>query len=141
MSLMFTAWLKMESSSVSSFIRTGHETTHWFQIRKGVCQGCMLSPCLFNLDAKYIMRNAGLDEAQAGKKIQFISVQFSCSVVSDSLDPMNRSMPGLPVHHHLLEFTQTHVHRVGDDIPFVQVKACGILGTGECLGWRWRRLT
>ena len=49
-------------------VRTGHETTDWFQIGKGVCQGCMLSPCLFNLDAEYIMRNAGLDEAQAGIK-------------------------------------------------------------------------
>ena len=50
-------------------VRTGHRTTDWFQIRKGVCQGCILSPCLFNLYAKYIMRNAGLDEAQAGIKI------------------------------------------------------------------------
>ena len=50
-------------------IRTGHGTTDWFQIRKGVHQGCMLSPCLFNLYAEYIMRNAGLDEAQAGIKI------------------------------------------------------------------------
>ena len=49
-------------------VRTGHETTDWFQIRKGVCQGCVLSPCLFNLYAEYIMRNAGLDEAQAGIK-------------------------------------------------------------------------
>ena len=49
--------------------RTGHETTDWFQIGKGVCQGCILSPCLFNLYAEYIMRNAGLDEAQAGIKI------------------------------------------------------------------------
>ena len=48
---------------------TGHGTTDWFQIRKGVCQGCILSPCLFNLYAEYIMRNAGLDEAQAGIKI------------------------------------------------------------------------
>ena len=50
-------------------VRTGHGTTVWFQIEKGVCQGCMLSPCLFNLYAKYIMRNAGLNEAQAGIKI------------------------------------------------------------------------
>ena len=50
-------------------IRTGHGTTDWFQIGKGVCQGCILSPCLFNLCAEYIMRNAGLDEAQAGIKI------------------------------------------------------------------------
>ena len=46
--------------------KTGHGTTDWFQIRKGVHQGCILSPCLFNLYAEYIMRNAGLDEAQAG---------------------------------------------------------------------------
>ena len=50
-------------------VRTGHGTTDWFQIGKRVCQGCILSPCLFNLYAKYIMRNARLDEAQAGIKI------------------------------------------------------------------------
>ena len=50
-------------------VRTGHGTTDWFQIGKGVCQGCILSPCLFNLYAEYLMRNAGLDEAQAGIKI------------------------------------------------------------------------
>ena len=47
-------------------VRTGHGTTDWFQIRKGVHQGCILSPCLFNLYAEYIMRNARLDEPQAG---------------------------------------------------------------------------
>ena len=47
-------------------IRTGHGTTNWFQIGKGASQGCILSPCLFNLYAKYIMRNAGLEEEQAG---------------------------------------------------------------------------
>ena len=50
-------------------VRTGHGTTDWFQIGKGVRQGCILSPCLFNFHAEYIMRNAGLDEAQAGIKI------------------------------------------------------------------------
>ena len=50
-------------------VRTGHGTTDLFQIGKGVRQGCILSPCLFNLYAKYIMRNAGLDEAKAGIKI------------------------------------------------------------------------
>ena len=52
-----------------AIVRTDHGTTDWFQIRKGVRQGCILSPCLFNLYAEYIMRNAGLDEAQAGIKI------------------------------------------------------------------------
>ena len=50
-------------------VRTGHGTTDWFQVGKGVRQGCILSPCLFNLYAEYIMRNTGLDEAQAGIKI------------------------------------------------------------------------
>ena len=50
-------------------VRTGHGTTDCFQIGKGVCQGCILSPCLFNLYAEYIMRNTGLEEAQAGIRI------------------------------------------------------------------------
>ena len=128
-----------------------------------------MSPCLFNLYAEYIIRNAGLDEAQAGIKIAgrkinnlryagdttlmaeseeelmsllmkvkeesekvgltlniqktkimasgpISSVQFRHSVMSDSLRPMNRSMPGLPVHHQLPQFTQTTVHRVSDAI-------------------------
>ena len=52
-----------------AIVRTGHGTTDWFQIGKGVCQGCVLSPCLFNLYAEYIIRNTGLEETQAGIKI------------------------------------------------------------------------
>ena len=55
-------------------VRTGHGTTDWFQIGKGERQGCVLSPCLFNLYAEYIIRNAGLDEAQAGIKIARINI-------------------------------------------------------------------
>ena len=55
-------------------IRTGHGTTDWFQIGKGVCQGCILSPYLFNLYAEYIMRNAGLEETQAGIKTAGINI-------------------------------------------------------------------
>ena len=56
-------------SRSNTIVRTGHGTTDWFQIGKGVCQGCILSPCLFNLYAECIMRNAGLEETQAGVKI------------------------------------------------------------------------
>ena len=56
-------------ASQEATVRTGHGTTDWFQIGKGVRQGCILLPCLFNLYAEYIIRNAGVDEAQAGIKI------------------------------------------------------------------------
>ena len=64
-----TCLLRKLNAGQEATVGTGHGTTDWFQIRKGVCQGCILSPCLFNLYAEYIMRNAGLDEAQAGIKI------------------------------------------------------------------------
>ena len=63
-----TCLLRYLYAGQEATIRTGHGTD-WFQIGKGVCQGCVLSPCLFNLYAEYIMRYAGLDEAQAGIKI------------------------------------------------------------------------
>ena len=55
-------------------VRTGHGTTDWFQVGNGVGQGCILSPCLFNLHAEYVMRNAELDEAQAGIKIAWRNI-------------------------------------------------------------------
>ena len=66
-------------------VRTGHGTIDWLQIGKGVCQGCILSPCLFNLYAEYKMRNVGLEEAQAGIKIamRIISILMSISITSD----------------------------------------------------------
>ena len=64
-----TCLLRNLYADQEAIVRTGHETTDWFQKGKGVCQGCILSPCLFNLYAEYIMRNAGLDEAQAEIKI------------------------------------------------------------------------
>ena len=64
-----TCLLRNLYAGQESTFRIAHGTTDWFQIVKGVCQGCILSPCLFNLYAEYIMRNAGLDEAQAGIKI------------------------------------------------------------------------
>ena len=64
-----TCLLRNLYTGQEAIVRTRHGTIHWFQIRKGVRQGCILSPCLFNLYAEYIMRTAGLDEAQAGIKI------------------------------------------------------------------------
>ena len=64
-----TCLLRNLHAGQEATVRTRHETTDWFQLGKGVCQGCILSPCLFNLYAEYIMRNAGLDEAQTGIKI------------------------------------------------------------------------
>ena len=138
-------------------VRTRHGTMDWFQIGKGVRQGCILPPYLFNFYADYIRWNAKLEEAQAGIKIagrninnlryaddttlmtereeelksllmkvkekseraglklntQKTKIMASCPT---PCDPMNRSTPGLPVHHQLPEFTQTHVHWVGDAI-------------------------
>ena len=64
-----TCLLRNLYAAQEATVRTGHGTTDWFQIGKGVCQGCIPSPCLFNLYAEYIMRNAGLEEAPAGIKI------------------------------------------------------------------------
>ena len=64
-----TCLLRNPYAGQEAAVRTGHVTTDWFQIGKGVCLGCLLSPCLFNLDAEYIMRNSRLVEAQAGIKI------------------------------------------------------------------------
>ena len=69
-------------------VKTGHGTTDWFQIGKGVRQGCILSPCFFNLYAEYKMRNVGLEEAQAGIKIamRIISILMSISITSITSD-------------------------------------------------------
>ena len=66
--LLRNLWTGQEAT-----VRTGHGKADWFQIGKGACQGCILLPCLFNLYAGYIMRNAGLDEAQTGLKIAGIT--------------------------------------------------------------------
>ena len=72
-------------------VRTGHGTTDWFQIRKGVHHGCMLSPCLFNLYAEYIMQNAGLDEAQAGiKTAGEISITSDMQMTPESVSSYGR---------------------------------------------------
>ena len=72
-----TCLLKNLYASQEATVRTGHGTIHWSQIGKGVCQGCILSPCLFNLYAEYIKRNAGLDEAQAGIKSDTNNLKYA----------------------------------------------------------------
>ena len=74
-------------------VKTGHETTDWFQIGKGVFQGCILSPCLFNLYAEYIMRNAGLEEAQveikiAGKNINNLRYAAATTLMEESKEEL-----------------------------------------------------
>ena len=73
-----TCLLRNLHAGQEATVRTGHGTTAWFQIGKGASQGCLLSPCLFNLYAEYIMRNAGLEEAQAG-----IEIAEEISITSD----------------------------------------------------------
>ena len=126
-------------------VSTGHGTIDWFQIGKGVCQGCILSRCLFNLYAKYIMQNAGLDEAEAGIKIarrNISNLRYAddTTLIAESkeelkgllmkvkqksekvglkltlCDTMDCSTPGFPVHHQLPKTIQSHVHRLGDAI-------------------------
>ena len=69
-----TSLLRNLYAGQEATVRTGHGTTDWFQTGKGVRQDCVLSPCLFNLNAEYIMQNAGLDEAQAGIKIAWSNI-------------------------------------------------------------------
>ena len=72
-----TCFLRNLYAGQEATVRTGHGTTDWFQIGKGVCQGCILPPCLFNLYVEYILRNAGLEEAQTGIKIARRNICFS----------------------------------------------------------------
>ena len=82
----------MSSSGKEAIVRTGHATTDWFQIGKGVRQGCILSPSLFNLYAEYIMRNARLEEAQAGIKIVGeISITSDMQMTPPLWKPLNES--------------------------------------------------
>ena len=78
-----TCLLRSLYTGQEATVRTGYGTTDWFQIGKGVCQGCILSPCLFNLYAEYILRNAGLEEIQAGIKIAGRSIN-NCRYADDT---------------------------------------------------------
>ena len=83
-------------------VRTGHGTTEWFQIGKEVRQGCILSPCLFNLYAEYIMRNTGLDEAQAGIKIarrNINNLKYTITLMAESEERKSLLMSCSPWCH------------------------------------------
>ena len=84
-----TCLLRNQYAGQEATVRTGHGTTDWFQIGKGVCQGCILSPCLFNFYAEYIKQNARLDEAQAGIKIAGRNIN-NLKYVDDTHHPYGR---------------------------------------------------
>ena len=92
-----TCLLRNLCAGQEATVRTGHRTTDWFQIGKGVLQGCILSPCLFNLHAEYVMRNAGLYEAQAGIKtagrnINNLRYEDDTTLMAESEEELNLLM-------------------------------------------------
>ena len=93
-----TCLLRNQYAGQEATVRTGHGTTDWFQIGKGVSQGCILSPYLFNLDAEHIMWNAGLDEAQAGiRDISNLRYADDTTLLAESeeeLEPLDESDRG-----------------------------------------------
>ena len=80
-----TCLLRNLCAGQEATVRVGHGTTDWFQIRKGIRQGCILSPCLFNFYAECIMRNSGLDEAQAGIKGNINNLRLTTTVMAETL--------------------------------------------------------
>ena len=106
----------------------GHGTTDWFQIGKGVCQGCILSPCLFNLYAEYIMRNAGLEEAQAG--IQIAGRNINILRQADDTTLMAESEEELKSH---LMKVKEQIEKVGLKINIQKTK---IMASGPITLWQ-----
>ena len=98
-SYYLTCLLRNLYASQEATVRIGHGTMDWFQIGKGVHQGCILSPCLFNLYAEYIMKNAGLEEAQAGikiawRKINNLRYADDTTLMEESEEPLDESERG-----------------------------------------------
>ena len=117
-------------------VRTGHRTTDWFQIGKGIRQGCILSPCLFNLYAEYIMRNAGLDEAQAGMKIS--SRNINNLRYADDTTLMEESKEEL--NSHLMKVKEES-EKVGWKLNIQEVKimASGPITSCQIDGKQWKQ--
>jgi len=107
-------------------VRTGHGTTDWFQIGKGVHQGCILSPCLFNLYAEYIMRNTGLDEAQAGIKIARRNINNLRYADDTTLMAENEE-------EHLLMKVKEESEKVGLKLNILKTK---IMASGPITSWQ-----
>ena len=102
-------------------VRTGHGTTDWFQIRKGVHQGCILSPCLFNLYTEYIVRNTGLDEAHAGiktarRKINNLKYADDTTIMAESEEELKS----------LLMKVKEESEKVGLKLNIQKTKSCSI---------------
>ena len=112
-------------------VRTGHGTTDWFQIGKGVPQGCILSPCLFNLYAGYIMQNAGLDEAQAG--IQIAGRNINNLICADDTILMAESEERL---NSLLLKVKEESEKVGLKLNIQKTKIMAPLLHGSITSWQ-----
>ena len=117
-------------------VRIGHGTTDWFQIGNGVCQGCILSPCLFNLYAEYTMRNTGLDEAQAGIKIAVRNINNleyadGTTLMSESEDLKS-----------LLMNVKDESQKVGLklNIQKTKIMASGFITSWQMMGKQWKQL-
>ena len=116
-------------------VRTGHRTRDWFQIGKGVCQGCILSPCLFNLYVEYIMRNAGLEEAQAGIKIAGRNIYNLRYADDTTLMAESKELKSL------LMTVKEESEKVGLklNIPKTKGTASGPITSWEIDGKQWKR--
>ena len=127
-------------------VRTRHGTTDWFQIGKGVCQGCILSPCLFNLCAEYIMLNAGLDEAQTGIKIaegNINNLRYAddTTLMVESKEELKSLLmkvkeesekAGLELNIQKIKIFKIHVNQVlaRDDSPAANIISMHVVGEG-----------
>ena len=123
-----TCLLRNLHTGQEATVRTGHGPTDWFQIGKGVCQGCILSPCLFNFYTEYIMRNAGLEEAQAGIKIAGRNINnlryaYHTTLMAESEEELNR----------LLMKVKEESEKVGLDLNFQKTK---IMASGPINSWQ-----
>ena len=116
-----TCLLRNLHAGEEATVRTGHGTRDWFQIGKGVRQGCVLSPCLFNLYAEYIMRNAGLEEAQAGIKIagrNINNLRYADDTLMAESEELKSLLMKVKVLFHLYIYILEHFHHPLNETPY-----------------------